>query len=141
MERLTKKDGANRNFVDVKRFDDDEWIISEMADGVTIKFSSKAIDKLAEIEDFMDEYEIEDLKMAFETLTDSIKHNKFNYEELHKYKNKLVIENQALKDRWQKLKEFAKIEHDWGLDENYQDHSYAIRLILDKMQELEKESK
>ena len=51
----------------------------------------------------------------------------------------LLNQKQILLDRWNKLKEFAKIEHDWGLDENYQDHSYAMKLVFDRMEELEKE--
>ena len=40
-------------------------------------------------------------------------------------------------ENWDKLKEFMQSEHDWGLENDYQDCSYGIRLILDKMQELE----
>lgn len=53
--------------------------------------------------------------------------------------DKFQNENQALKDRWGKLKRYMLIEKDWGLDENFIDYSYAIKLVLEKMQELEKE--
>lgn len=50
MERLTKIDGTGRNVIEVKRFcRDDDWILSEMADGITISFHSKAIDNLANL--------------------------------------------------------------------------------------------
>lgn len=63
MERLTKIDDAGRNFIEVKKFcKDDDWIISEKADGITIRFHSKAIDKLAAFEDFMQEQGFEDLE-------------------------------------------------------------------------------
>lgn len=81
-----------------------------------------------QFEDFMEEMDFE-----------SLEHLAFTLEEQNKIIEAYKQENQALKDRWQKLKEFTKIEHDWGLDENYQDHSYAMKLVFDRMQELEKE--
>jgi hypothetical protein len=164
MERLTKKDGAGRNFVDVKRFDDDEWIISEMADGVTIKFSSRAIDKLAEFEDFMEENEwdsIEEMKSALNQCEqkhfkmqrdyEELKHCiwkdtpieqiRNNYERGHnfdfvgvaynrgkaKIDRKVRKENQALKERWEKLREYIECCKD------------DAPFIFNKMQELEEE--
>ena len=41
--------------------------------------------------------------------------------------------------KWQKLKEWLKVEHDYYLDENYQDCAFSVREVLDKMQELEAE--
>ena len=43
------------------------------------------------------------------------------------------------KDKWQKLKEWLKVEHDYYLDENYQDCAFSVKEVLDKMQELEGE--
>lgn len=132
MERLTKKDGANRNIIEVERYSDEDWIIVENTKYRTISFHSKAIDKLAEFEDLCEKYNVEDLGhldiMLF-VLSGETKHRL----------KEIQQENQALKDRWEKLKRYMLIEHDWGLENNYQDCSYGIRLVLDKMQELEDE--
>lgn len=41
--------------------------------------------------------------------------------------------------QWQKLKEWLKVEHDYYLDENYQDCAFSVKEVLYKMQELEGE--
>ena len=66
--------------------------------------------KLGEFEDFMEEQgveSLEELKINIEYLKDKIKTDKFNYEQLHKFKNHLQQENLSLKDRWEKLKEYV----------------------------------
>ena len=114
MKRLTKKDGANRNFVDVKRFDDDEWIISEMADGVTIKFSSKAIDRLSDFEDFMESNKFESIEELQNALNGEFEHI---FDEKHNIwiktiEDKIYVEkrNSILEERWQNLKEWLSIK-------------------------------
>lgn len=136
MERLTKKDGANRNFVDVKRFDDDEWIISEMADGVTIKFSSRAIDKLAEFEDFMERNDfnsIDELQSALNGTFEQI------FNEKHEIWKKVVADkayfqrrNQILEDEWQELKEWLSIK--WFAESS----DLNLGDVIKKIKELEK---
>ena len=97
--------------------------------------------KLAEFEDFMEANKFENIKELQNALN-----GKFEgfFDEKHKIWIKTVEdstkckkENQTLKGNWAKLKEFMKSEHDWGLENDYQDCSYGIRLVLDKMQELE----
>ena len=51
----------------------------------------------------------------------------------------LEQENQALNDRWQKLKEFIEKDHDWNLERGDNDCALGQRWVLEKMQELEKE--
>lgn len=137
MERLTKKDGANRNFVDVKRFDDDEWIISEMADVVTIKFSSKAIDKLAEFEDFMEANKFEGIEELQKALNGEFEHI---FDEKHKIwiktiEDKTYVEkrNRILEERWQNLKEWLSIK--WFAE----NADLSLGDVIRKIKELEKE--
>lgn len=137
MERLTKKDGANRNFVDVKRFDDDEWIISEMADGVTIKFSSKAIDKLSDFEDFMEANKFENIEELQNALNGEFEHI---FDEKHKIwiktiEDKTYVEkrNRILEERWQNLKEWLSIK--WFAESA----DLSLGDVIRKIKELEKE--
>ena len=84
----------------------------------------KEIDKLAEFEDFMEENDFESLEILKATLkmkTQSIK----GFEKLHQ-------ENQALKDRWQKLKEYID-----GFKEYNVEQANMSWLITNRMQELE----
>lgn len=41
--------------------------------------------------------------------------------------------------RWHKLKEWLEVEHDYYLNENYQDCAFSVKEVLDKMRELEGE--
>lgn len=98
-------------------------------------YISELADKLGEFEDFMEEQEfesLEELKINIEYLKDKIEADKFNYGQLHKFKNHLQQENQALKDRWEKLKDFIDAFKEYNIDEA----SLAWK-ILDKMKELE----
>lgn len=52
----------------------------------------------------------------------------------------VMKENQALKDRWNKLKEFVKHEQ-ICVDDGFQEVFNAYRQVLDKMQELEQDNK
>jgi len=130
MERLTKKQ------------DDGKYYISQLSIDNSYKngfnsFYGKPIDKLAEFEDFMEEQgfeSLEELKKCFEIwnseddngfLKDTDNKKLFLYrfaKNLFRYEKD---ENKALKDRWQKLKEWA---------------SYLCYFeLVDKMEELEKE--
>lgn len=67
---------------------------------------NKLLNKLGQFEDFMEanKFEsLEELKINIEYLKDKIKTDKFNYEQLHKFKNHLQQENQAIKDKIQDL--------------------------------------
>lgn len=122
MERLTKK--------------------RDLGDGMYCTYTSASkreiLDRLELFEDFMEEQGVDSLELLKATLkmkTQSIK----GFEKLYQ-------ENQALKDRWQNLKDFIvdKLKCDrkfFELTENnmYYDFSIADITILDKMQELEKE--
>lgn len=116
--------------------------------------TNKLLNKLGAFEDFMESLGLEDLEelehlIGYPLFIDGydkdgkeinrveFKIYKESFKEVFEKNKKLYQENQALKDRWEKLKEFMQSEHDWGLENDYQDCSYGIRLILDKMQELE----
>mgnify|MGYP003299682489 CR=1 FL=1 len=81
-------------------------------------------------------------KPVIETEMDKVHEFEIDYYARH-LNNKSLQENQALKDRWQKLKEFVahqykeelKIGRFSGRDSFFREY----RDILDKMQELEKE--
>lgn len=64
--------------------------------------------------------------------------NNWNYK-----KDKIIEDLQSQLDQqkamWQKLKEWLKEEHDYYLDENYQDCAFIVKEVLDKIQELEGE--
>ena len=79
--------------------------LARRKNGIKIKswYYGEPIERLAEFEDFMEEQgfeSLEELKINTEYLKDKIKTDKFNYEQLHKFKNHLQEENQALKERW-----------------------------------------
>ena len=59
--RYTKINSLGESVIELKRNGSGNWSISDMADGVTIRVHSEAIDKLAEFEDFM-------VKLGFENL-------------------------------------------------------------------------
>lgn len=88
--------------------------------------------KLAEFEDFMEEQGFESLDVFRTTIS------------LNQLMNKVGIEhfkeNQALKARWEKLKEYLtqKTEDDYVGCYIYPDNLKAMEDILEKMQELEK---
>lgn len=75
--------------------------------------------KLAEFEDFLEEQGFKDLE-SFKWTLNFMK-------QLNNVGAKTLMENQTLKDRWQKLKEFVK-------DKNIQ---WTYLDLLDKIQELE----
>lgn len=172
--RYTTINSLGENVIELKKGNEENWSVSQMADGITTRVHSEAIDKLAELEDLMEENEwdsIEDMKSTLKKCEDKyfkmhrdyeelkhciwkdtpIEQIRNNYERGHnfdfvgvaynrgkaKVDRKVRRENETLKDRWQELKKYMQTEHDWGLENDYQDCSFAIRLILDKMQELE----
>lgn len=135
MERLTTIDSAGRNVVKVKRFcDSDDWIISEMADGVTIRFSSKAINKLADIEDFMEEQGFESLEQLKDELSGLKAGYDFVWEQGTDAIKELVQENQKCKNNWQKLKKYVET-----LSNESDTISEDLYFIKEKMQEIEKD--
>lgn len=72
------------------------------------KRENQIIDEHLEIKRFFKKQgfeSLEEAKLRIEYYKDTIDSQKFNYNNLHKYKNQLQQENQALKDRWEKLKE------------------------------------
>ena len=132
MERLTIKnsDGTHSQIIETK----------------FIQF----FDKVAEFEDFMESLGCEELEqlehlIGYPRFVDGYDEqgNRINKIEFITYKEsfnevfdknkKLKQENQSLKDRWQKLKEYA--EYTFNLDKC----NLALAQVLDKMQELEKE--
>lgn len=80
----------------------------------------KAIDKLAEFEDFMEEVGAESLNELETCIVD------------------LKQENQALKDRWQELKDLLMLFYTVGKTSGVNGFE-VYNAILDKMQELEKQ--
>ena len=88
----------------------------------------KAIDRLAEFEDFMEEIGFESLELLRATLkmkTQSIK----GFE-------KLKTKNQAFKNRWQKLKEWVVKEQGYA-SMHQEERMQTLNEMQDKMQELE----
>ena len=71
--------------------------------------NSKVNEYFFAVYDFLENAERESnaLRAENNVLKDKIKTDKFNYEQLHKFKNHLQQENQALKNRWEKLKKFV----------------------------------
>lgn len=118
---------------------------------------AKVYNKLAEFEDFMEKYKFE----SWEDFQNSIGFIRFSdgyddngnemhkqefvkyldaYQERVKYSKKLYQDKKQLQDRWEQLKKFTKdkiscLSKMDGLGE----FVVAYELILDKMQELEKE--
>lgn len=92
-------------------------------------------DHFAEFEDFIEEQgfeSLEELKCNIECLKEEVEWGKFNYNELFKSREELYKETQALKDRWEKLKDFIDTFKECNIDE-----ANLAWKILDKMQELE----
>lgn len=118
MERLTIKKDDGRYYINQLSID------NSYSAGINCLYG-KPIDKLAEFEDFMEEQGFESLELLKATLkmkTQSIK----GFEKLYQ-------ENQALKDRWEKLKEYAE-KH---FEEEASSLAVAFRKVLVRMQELE----
>lgn len=100
-----------------------EWDLDHWARNV----KNKSLDKLVEFEDFMEEQGFESL----EKLKEFIELQETNIRFYSRISEENSNKNQALKDRWQKLKEFIK---DKNIMWTYLD-------LLDKMEQLEKEIK
>lgn len=105
MERLTKKD----------------YFTWDADDTIKLTYIEKLQNKLGKFEDFMEE-------MGFESLEDLKKYINLSFE-LSLIPSKKRQEIKALKDRWEKLKEWAKEEQDWEMG----------KTCFQKMQELEQE--
>lgn len=120
MERLTKKK------IDIEKFSErtKSRLTQEYLDMVELN------NKLCEYEDFMKEQGFESL----EDLKSFFKHNLvYDFKELLKEKFKIEDENQALKDRWQKLTNYLIKKEKTKVTK----FAFLCRNILDKMQELE----
>lgn len=124
MERLTYKNYLEEYEVKFKKKSDKQWSIA--GSDTHIKITGEPIDKLAEFEDFMEEQGFEDLEDLERYISQSIKAGLII--------NKQRQENQELKERWQKLKEFIK-----KLSSETEVVSEDLYFIKNKMQELEKE--
>lgn len=134
MERLTKKENG--------------WVYVRNLEDKNVSPTRVAIRKLAEFEDFMEANKFNNIKELQDALN-----GKFQgfFDEKHKLWKQLVAkytkcekENQALKDRWQKLKEWVEDDDDVvGFSHEYANQSSDTVIkqydILTKMQELEKE--
>ena len=122
MKRLTKRDKPQlKNFIE---------------DGVCIN-ESTAVKRLRKFENFIEDHGFEDLQDLERYIEQSV--------EAGFLLAKKTKENQALKDRWQKLKEWAEkeIEEERQILKNREDEVIAGILICDeallcKIQELEK---
>lgn len=121
MERLTYKNYIEEYEVNFEKNSEKQWSIAES--DTHIKVTGEPIDKLAEFEDFIEEQGcdgLEQFKRVYnEILDENIKEN----EKI----NNLLFENQALKSRWQKLKEW--VVNRWA----------DLPEVWQKMEELEKE--
>ena len=110
---------------------------------------NELLNKLGRIEDFMEELGIEDLgelKDAMQELLETNNHIKevsdkyyICYKEKFNRVLELAEECQALKDRWEKLKQFIQKDHDWNLEQDNNDCALAERWVLEEMQKLEEE--
>lgn len=107
-------------------------------------FVGKAIDKLAEFEDFMEEQGFESLDNLQNYINKIYKYElgvrkqfvkEINEEEFFNMKD----ENQKLKDRWQKLKEWLSDRRSENGSKYFDNEMIEDDNILDKMQELEKD--
>lgn len=103
-----------------------------IAENITVKIENK----LGKFEDFMEEQGFEDLQDLERYIEQSIKASELL--------DKKMKENQALKDRWEVLKDFIE-EHlqydkeELSTEKNLPNRFYimAEEMILDKMKELE----
>lgn len=119
MERLTQYDEfGNADIVGIDNTKLYERLVCEEVVALTI-----ATNKLAEFEDLMEEIGISDIPELKQILTT----------------NAVWQENQALKDRWEKLKEFIKNEYQTNLKNNEMQGFCMLKLVEAQMQELEKE--
>ena len=66
--RYTKINVLGESVIELKKNGSENWSISDMADGVTIRVHSEAIDKLAELEDFMEKLGFENLEQLEQEL-------------------------------------------------------------------------
>lgn len=89
--------------------------------------------KVAEFEDLMEKYGVEDLEHLDIMLFVLSGETKYRLNEIKK-------ENQALKDRWNKLKEYVVEEFEKDNSKGYVDFACVEEDILDKIQKLERES-
>lgn len=95
-----------------------------------LKDLDKGALKLMQFEDFMEEQGFEDLQSLKNTLYQT---NMELYSMI-----KLRKENQALKDRWQKLKEHIITLINESKDK-FDSRGISLMLLIDKMEEIEKE--
>jgi hypothetical protein len=131
--KLAEKDAELNRYAELFGMKDKDFYVVEKTEYEKMKQGAKEIvdnlkQQLAEYEDFMEEQDVPNLQILKDTLYQA------NLE-LYKMRN-LQRENQALKSRWQKLKDYLITtikEKDNSLK------YYKFREVLDKMQELEDE--
>lgn len=142
MSRLTDKYGTTP-------LDNVDSLLKENKNDMFV-WGGKAIAKLKEFEDFMEDLGIEDLeelKDAMQELPETNNHIKevsdkyyISYKEKFNRVLELAEECQTLKDRWEKLKRFIQKDHDWNLEQDNNDCALAERWVLEEMQKLEEEN-
>ena len=139
MERLTKK---------ISKTVQDKYSLGSYLqyDFARADDTNKLLNKLGKFEDLMEKYNVESME-DLELRLEDVEHYAYNcnVEQIDEI-IKLKQEAQALKDRWQKLKDFVvdKLKYDREfveLTENdmYYDFSIVDQTFLNKMQELEEE--
>ena len=135
-DRIVEKLGAFEDFMEEQGFESLEDLKN------TVKYIENAIkdksklENFKEIEKVLNSYFIknsEDLLNKFHTLEEKIKYANFK-------KGEYFEENQALKDRWEKLKDYLNNGFDGYPDLG---GAWVIKVddVLDKMEELEKGGK
>ena len=137
MNRSTYKNYIDEWEVKFEKNSETQWSIAESDD--YIKVTGSPIDKLAEFEDFMENEDFYDIQSIKDTL------HQANME-LYSMES-IRQENQELKYRWDKLKEWIRNEmnndryHQKTLpkDLRFKYFAQAELTILNKIQELEKE--
>ena len=142
MERLTTKHIYTLGGLNGKQEQVSKYIVKKLGYEERDDIHQEVVDKLAEFEDLMEEYEIEDLRTALKNIDDTINQCLSVNKKTNNYKNQLVIENQQLKDRWELLKEYLNHEYKEELKvRRFEVRECFIRDLEDiiyKMRELEK---
>ncbi len=131
MERLTDKYGTTHC----------DNINRVLKNGTTNKFvvGGKAISKLGEFEDFMEENKLDTLQELSARLTDGEFFAK-DYGNLININTDLELELQAYKKAWSELRKYIKEMREGDLSFHDNEHDLFIlveNVVLNKMQELE----
>lgn len=127
MERLTSYDEIGNKIEDCKNI-----VLIPKTPLLDEHYRGKAIDRLAEFEDFMEDNDIEEI----EELQEIIERDKFEHLITYPFEQKI----QALEDRWNKLKEYVVEEFEKDNKNGCVDFACVEEDILDKMRKLEWDS-